>query len=166
MQAVAKLLVEESKHGLTSDPSSTIGEIAAAAKINLEDAEDAVYALEEYGFLRIDKFLGKKPSDCRVRTMPSLFVEFDRYFMGWNAKEDAVQIATDMINNKKFTASPEKIAEQYDWSPRRLNPAIYWLEKRKMVTLRKTFGTAPYICAVIKGDPSALRRLVKGENYE
>ena len=35
VSAVARLLVEESNHGLTSDPKTTIGKIAAAAELIL-----------------------------------------------------------------------------------------------------------------------------------
>ena len=38
VSAVAKLLVKESKHELTSDPQATIGSIATVTKLSIEDA--------------------------------------------------------------------------------------------------------------------------------
>lgn len=163
VQAVAKLLVEKSKHGRASDPSSTIREIAAAVGSSLEDAEDAVYDLEEHGFLRkISKFLGKKPSGYRVSTMPSLFVEFDRYFMGWNAEDDAIQIATDMVNDKKFTTNPEKIVKQYGWSPRRLNPALKYLVDEEAIHNTYKHGIHPLVISCVRETShSAIRRFLQ-----
>ena len=160
--AVAKLLVEESKNGLTADPRATMGNIASATELEMADAEDAIRELEDYGFLKVDEFLGKRPSQYHVRTMPSLFVKFDRYFMGWNAEEDAVQIATDMVNDKKFPTSPEKIAKQYGWSHRRLNPALKYLVDEDVIHDTFAFGIQPLIISFVKANhSSAVRRFLR-----
>ena len=54
-----------------------------------------------------------------------------------------------------------QIANLYNWKPRRLNPALCWLEKRKLITLHSAIGTAPYICFAVDGNFPALRRFVK-----
>ena len=162
VSAVAKLLVEESKNGLTADPSSSIGAIAKAAKLNPEDAEDAIYELEERGFLRIDKFVGARPSQYHVRTMPSLFVEFDRHFMGWDGVEDAIQIATDMVNDKKFTTNPEEMAKRYGWSHRRLNPALKYLVDKGVIHDTSGYGRRTVIIRAVKTtSSSAVRRFLR-----
>lgn len=161
VSAVARLLVKESKHGLTSDPSSSIGEIAAAAKLIPEDAEDAIYELEECGFLRVDRLLGRS-SRYHVSTMPSLFVEFDPYFMGWDAEEDTAQIATSIINDKNFPRSPREIAQIYGWELRRLNPALKYLVDEGVIHDTFAFGIQPLIIRSVQAtSSSAMRRFLR-----
>ena len=162
VQAVAKLLVEESKNGLYADPSSSIGAMAEASELKPEDAEDAVRELENHDFLRIGKFMGARSSQYHVSTKPSLFVEFDRYFMGWDATEDAVQIATDIVNDKKFTTNPEEMAKQYGWSHRRLNPALKYLVDKEVIHDASGYGRRTVIIRCVKAtSSSALRRFLR-----
>ena len=159
---VAKLLVKESKHGLTSDPQATIGDIATAAELSVEDAEDAIYELKDRGFLKVRRPLGKRVPNHHVSTTPSLFVEFDRYFMGWDAVKDAVQIATGMANDTKFTASPEEIVKQYGWAHRRLNPALKYLVDEEVIHDTFAFGIQPLIIdSVQETSRSAIRKFLR-----
>ena len=43
-----------------------------------------------------------------------LFVEFDRFWMGWNTEDDAKRIATGMVNDKNFSSNPEQISKRHD----------------------------------------------------
>ena len=53
--------------------------------------------------------------------------------MPWNPADDALKLATDMVNDPEFPSDPESISEKYQWDRRRLNPAIVYLENRKLI---------------------------------
>ncbi len=158
---VIKLLLKQSKNGFNHDPLLAAKNIAEETGLSLEDTEDAVNRLKEQGFLKINRTFGSF-SDQRIITDESLFIEFDRYFMGWDAKEDAKRIARDMLNDKESTAQPKEIAEQYGWKPRRLNPAIRHLVNEGVIYNIETLGSHPMtVSKVQRVSDSAIRRFLK-----
>lgn len=149
--AVAKYFVENSKHGCFADPQTDIEPLAEATGLTIEDTKDALHELRD--FVRDNHF--------HILPEASLYTEFDKYWMPWNPEEDALKLATDIANIKDFPATCQKIAERYDWSPRRLNPAIIYLEERGLLVEYKILGSAPFTShrAVAKEDE--LRRFLK-----
>ena len=164
VSAVAQLFVERSQHGLKHDPRLRVAEILKATGLAQEDVEDAYHELADDGFVEpTRRGIGLKVSDpsFTVSAQPSLFIEFDSFWMGWNPVEDGVQIATDIINNPNFPNEPAKIAAHYNWKPRRLNPAICYLEGQELVKAYQALGNRSYCFLFIEGNRSRIRRLIK-----
>ena len=133
--------------------------LAKATGLDEEDAEDVIRELAADGFLIIDEFLEESSSNYSISTKPSLFVEFDCHFMGWNAERDAVQIATDMMNDEKFTTNPEEMAKIYGWSFRRLNPALKYLVDGGTIHDMFEYGIQPLLISSVEETRSlAIRR--------
>ena len=164
VSALAQLFVERSQHGLKHDPRLQVAEIRKATGLTQEDVEDACHELEDDGFVDpARRVIGLKVSDPNftVSAQPPLFVEFDRFWMDWNPVDDGLQLATDIVNNPNFPTEPAKIAEHYNWKPRRLNPAICYLEGQELVKGYRALGTRNYCVFFIEGNRSRIRRLIK-----
>ena len=55
---------------------------------------------------------------------PRLFALFDKYWMTWNPNEDALRVAARLLANQGAGMPTAKIATEFSWSARRLNPAL------------------------------------------
>jgi hypothetical protein len=121
--AIARIFVERSENALFADPQFGIEELAREAGLSLNDTKDALFELSV--FFR----------DHHDYAMPegTLFADFDRYWKPWNAPGDALRLAADVLNDPKFPSDPKQIIERYGWTPRRLNPALYYLLERKLI---------------------------------
>lgn len=151
--AVAQAFVEASKTAGFGDPELSIAALCDRTQLSEEDVTDALYELN--GMVQVH-FKHVLPED-------ELFATFDKYFCEWNPETDALRLAADLINNKSFPCTPADIAELYEWSPRRLNPAISYLINRKIIRDMKAIGTAPWVTVrVDKTD--ATRRFVKSRS--
>ena len=64
-----------------------------------------------------------------ITPFPDLYATFDKHFQGWDPATDALRIAADFINDPSFPSQPQDIAERYNWTPRRLNPALSYLSE-------------------------------------
>ena len=184
VQAVAKLLVEESKYGMRFEPKLRVEELVKKTKLTLDDVLEAINELEEGGFVTLHRKVSLASEDPRQLVIVEnlLFVEFDRFWMEWDTEEDARRIATDMVNDEDFPSGlsnalkiksqgdmlkqMKQIASRYNWKPRRLNPALCWLRKRKLATLHQALGTRGYVCFAIDGNFPALRRFIKRHRDE
>lgn len=182
--AVVRVFVEGSNCGMKFDPKLHVGKLVEKTKLALNDVLEAIDELEEGGFVTLHRKVSLASDDPRQLVIVEnlLFVEFDRFWMEWDTEEDARKVATDMVSDETFPSGLRKalnmereenrlkqmnqIASRYDWRPRRLNPALCWLEKRKLVTLHRALGTAPYVCFATDGNFPALRRFVKKHRDE
>lgn len=75
----------------------------------------------------------------------TFYAEFDRYWKPWIPADDALGLAADLVNDNNFPSAPEQIPHRDRWEPRRLNPAMAYLEDRDAVQLSKALATSPYI---------------------
>lgn len=181
--AVARVFVEESYCGMRCDPAPSVRKLVEKTKLTLNDVLEAVDELEEGGFVTLHRELVASDSPRQqVIVEDLLFVEFDRFWMEWDTEEDARRIATDMVSDENFPSGlrnalniksqedrlkqMKQIANRYNWKPRRLNPALCWLEKRKLITLHRAIGIAHYVCFAVDGNFPALRRFVKKHRDE
>jgi hypothetical protein len=64
--------------------------------------------------------------------------------MGWKPSDDALKLATRMMNEDNFPREPAKIAALFGWEPRRLNPAISFLENRKLARVLTALQQPPW----------------------
>lgn len=149
--AIAEHFVNQSRNGEFGDIISDEERIAEHTSLSREDVVDALHELRRW--LKIDYH--------SVVVRETFYAEFDRYWKPWNPADDALKLAADFMNDVGFPESPEKIAELYEWQPRRLNPAIAYLDERDAIRTLKGLGTTPYVAYKVQRT-DATRRFVRG----
>jgi hypothetical protein len=147
---VAKVFILKSNHARKFDPFLELDEIMKETGLSKDDVEDAVHELKG---MVVDHHGRIYPED-------ELFAVFDRYWMAWNTEDDALKLATDMINVDDFPNEPESIATKYGWKPRRLNPAMAYLNNRKIVRGLKCMDGSKWLLTLIDRTADT-RRFVK-----
>jgi hypothetical protein len=150
--AVARVYVQASKYGRKFDPQLSKQELAERTGLSAEDLADALHELSHC--IEVE---GRRPPVV----LTELFVQFDEFWMGWNPQDDALELASRMLNDPGFPADPRLIDQLLGWGPRRLNPAMAFLMDRRLVQFRQSFVGPPYICAHMRKDEDETRRFVK-----
>jgi len=148
---VAKIFVERSPQALSMDVQMTIEELEKLTGFHRDDVVDALHELSNF----------IKQSHDHVLPQDELYVVFDKYWRDWTPSEDALRLATDLVNDDSFPTTVSEMAELYGWEPRRINVAIAYLMNRNLIGFSKVLGSQPWILAWIdKTDDT--RRFVKG----
>lgn len=148
--AIAEHFVDQSRNGEFGDVISDEERIAEHTSLSREDVVDALHELRRW--LKIDYH--------SVVVREAFYAEFDRYWKPWNPADDALKLAAGMMNDASFPETPEMIGELYGWPPRRLNPAIAYLDERNAVMVLKGLGTTPYVAYKVQRT-DATRRFVR-----
>jgi len=137
---VAEFLVRNSKTGVAADPMVDVAEVATGTGLPEDDVTDALSDLEDAGLVDVSRSLGE--SQATFWPKPGLFVEFDRHFVGFDNKVDAVAIVTWLLNTDARAADTDDIAGQFpDWGERRLNSALNYLAESKAVQTSASLGS-------------------------
>lgn len=150
--SVAAYFVNQSETAIWGDPQVTISELVAVLALTEDDVRDALHELRHF-FSEID-FDDVMPLD-------TLFVEFDAHFKNWKPEQDALRMGVDMLNDPSFPTDPAEIAKRYDWTPRRLNPAIAYLLQRDLIEDGKAMGTSPWLVGWVERKHDDMRRFVR-----
>jgi hypothetical protein len=152
--AVARVFVERSENGMWADPQVRVEDLPELSGLTEEDAEDAIHELSS--FVEVHH---------RMYVLPKaeFYAAFDAYFCDWNPAEDALLLATAMINDRSYPAGPKEIGNTVGWPPRRLNPAIAYLAARNLVTSHDSIGSAAFNVYLVEAN-GATRRFVKSRN--
>jgi TIR domain len=150
---VAEIFVRQSKTGVVFDPNIRHEALPKESGLDADDLEDALHELQN--FIKNERY--------GVSARDELFVEFDEYFMGWKPSDDALQLATRMMNEENFPREPAKIAELFGWSARRLNPAINFLNNRKLARILTALQQPPWAAILVEKN-DATRRFVKSRS--
>lgn len=152
--AMARLFVERSTNATRLDPNFSIAELSEELGLSHDDIRDAVHELK--GYLENHR-------DNVIYAKDGLFAHFDRYWMPWDTDDDALRVATGLVNDPDFPKQPEDQARVLGWTARRLNPAIALLADRGLIKeLRSHTGGPWQFATMIKTD--ATRRFVKSRN--
>jgi hypothetical protein len=150
--AVARYFVEHSPNALFGDVQSSVAELAKHTGLTENDTKDA---LHELGTLLTHFHVES------VTATDELYVRFDSFWMPWVPGEDALKLAADLVNDQSFPHVPREIAAQYEWLPRRLNPAIAYLFNRKLVRGLKAMDGMPFVVHLLHPDDSTRRFLTR-----
>lgn len=138
--AVAKYLVCNSEFGHKFDPQVTLTCVAAATGLPEDDVSLGVLDLEDCGLIQRDQCIGAPENFWPTN---ALFVEFDKHFLGFDNKIDAISVATWLVNEKINGIETEELAKHFpDWAPRRLNSALNYLEGAGHVKAYVFLGTS------------------------
>ena len=152
--SVAEYFCRETKNAVWADPQISEEDLAAAVGLSFEDTQDALYELRD--FFREDHFA--------VMPEKNLWAEFDKFFLeGADPQADALTISADMINVPDFPEKLSEIAKKYEWTPRRLNPAVAFLLERNLVRDVQYFGDGRWVTSKIERS-DATRRFVKSRS--
>lgn len=151
--AVAQSFVEGSPNGEFGDFQQDIDDLAGGLGVSTEDVEDALYELRDY----VSESFGN------VMAKSELFAVFDRFFKDWDPEQDALRLATDLMNDPEMPTASGEIAERYGWPPRRFNSAATWLETRKLIDATEVMGCSPWVSPWIE-KTDATRRFVKSRS--
>lgn len=154
--AVVRAFVEHTKQASGFDPQFSHDQLQALTGLSRDDLADAIHELR--GRVKVHGYTGAG----FVVAEPVLYAEFDAHFQPWDPAKDARQLAADLHNDPQFPVSPSKIAERYDWSPRRLNPALAYLMDRKVVHVDTGIGDGTYLGFRVRAT-DATRRFVKSQ---
>lgn len=119
--AIARAFVEKSEDGMFGNPQYSSDDLMELTELTNDDVKDALHEIRH--FVR-DTGVGVFIAEA------TLFAEFDHLFMPWNPAEDAVTLADAMMSDESFPASPGEAASVLGWTPRRMSPAIVFLEER------------------------------------
>lgn len=149
--SVARLFVEQSRHGMFADPQISISDISSATSLTQDDVKDALYELS--GFF---KDTGYNPF-----VKHALFANFDQYWKEWDPRVDAMKLASDIFSDKDFPRTSKKISEHYQWKPRRLNAALAYLLERNLILDTQGIGSGPFILSSIHEKEDDIRRFMK-----
>jgi hypothetical protein len=145
--AVAEHLVRTSELGRKFDPQVTIASVALATGLPEEDIRIGVLDLADSGLVERSQGLG---SDAFWPTN-SLFVEFDRHFLDFNSEQDAVAIANRLVSQKIEFISIADLAGLFpEWTPRRLNSALNYLDDAKLVQPLKAMDPGPWTMVCLR----------------
>ena len=140
--AVAEFLVRNSEFGRKFDPQATIATVAQATGLPEENVSLGVLDLVESGLVERSKTISSDSFWPQI----GLFVEFDRHFLDFNPKQDALAVATWLVSQKIEGIDAAKLAEQFpDCSARRLNSALNYLDEAKLIQPLKAMGSGPWV---------------------
>lgn len=151
---VAEHLVRSSQTGRSTDPEVTPASVAEATGLPLRDVKLAVLDLDDGGLVSRDDVIGSDSFWPRS----GLFVEFDRHFMDFNNRDDAVAIANLLVSEDVEEISAGDLAARYpDWQPRRLNSALNYLDDMKAVTAHRYMDGGPWVVSELEVTERTLR---------
>ena len=148
-QKLAQLVCAKSRHGTISMMVS-FDEILSSTEMSEEDLAIAIDELVECGWVRDGHTYAR-------RVMPEweLFNEVDPVLHGWTPEEDAVSVASELVNAPQ--SSTEVLAENLGWEPRRINPACAFLAERDLVKYRQFMGSSPFYYGHMLSTPRTIR---------
>lgn len=155
---LAEWLITRSKKAQEFDPQVDIDdELRFSMGISQLDLEDAIAELESLGCVA----QYESSESWEVTAKAELFARFDQHYMSWNPADDALMMATRLMSAgaRGSEIHADKLAAEFDWAPRRINPAIQWLLSRKLIEREQAWYKGDFIQARIAPN-SATRQFV------
>lgn len=139
---VAEHLVRTSVGGMPLDPQTDAKRTSAATGLSENEVRLAVLDLEDAGLIE----RSRTSSSETFWPRPALFVEFDRHFLPFDNRKDAVALANHLMNVEQCQVLVSRLAEVFpDWSPRRINSALHYLQGMKAIDCRTTLNSRPFV---------------------
>jgi hypothetical protein len=150
---LAKAMVEASPLAHKFEPFWSYEDAASKTGLTVEDVRDAVFELSG---------LVTDHHGQRFYAEEELFVRLDQYWKPWVPSDDAVTVATALVN-KSVKSDPGEVAKYLGWEARRLNPALSYLESRQHVRALRNMTGSDYVMAAMMAT-DATRRFVKSRS--
>jgi hypothetical protein len=152
--AVAEYLVRASDTGRKFDPQVRPLKISEATGLPIKEVKLGILDLADAGLIERTDEIG---SD-RIWPNESLFVEFDRYFMDFNNRDDAIAVANLLVSEDVEEITASDLAARFpDWAPRRLNSALSYLEEMKAIEAHRYMDGGPWVMSELDVTERTLR---------
>jgi hypothetical protein len=119
------------------DPQATVGALVEALSLTREDVADGLHELELVMGVKVHKVLNGTANHV-VMPEARLFARFDESWMDWDPDEDANRIASRLVATPGSGMLTEAIAREFEWTPRRLNPALTVLVDKGAIQVSNT----------------------------
>lgn len=114
--------------------------------------------LEEHGWVKLIKTMGMgKAGFSSLTATTLLFVETDPFTRGSDPKSDARELAAQLTTQPDASANLSELDKHLSWGPRRINPAVAYLQLKEYVQASKTLGAHPYIVSWIRATEKTRR---------
>jgi hypothetical protein len=129
---LAEYLVRHSNNGTSTDPLVSAEQIRQVMMIPDEDIRLAAGDLATHGLVERQPSLGsEKLGFAAIWPTPELFIRSDKILMGWDTEADA-RIIAEIVDAENHVGA-RTLADRLGWTPRRLNPALMFMEARGLV---------------------------------
>ncbi len=120
-------------------------ELAQQVGVSEEAAFAVLEDLVRYGLAQEG---GHSGSGFMIKCELPLYVHFDPLFMGWNADQDAIVLARELV--KRRQEQVERLSQELELPPRQINPAIFRLLQGGFADASKTApGPLPFYRVVL-----------------
>ncbi len=126
---ILEALVTNSDTGALQMPSQSFTDLCNHHGLDPIPARQAIEALQSRNLVSVR-------IDDDIRPNDEMFWNFDRLYMGWHPPEDAYEVAQALVNGPQKMHNQfsfQKLRAKLGWSTRRLNPALTYLAKNKIV---------------------------------
>lgn len=150
--AVAKVLITRSRNGESRDPILDFAELQVATGLSVDDVRIGAVDLRDAGLLWSSPVHREAVAPER-----GLFVEFDEYFMPFNPSEDAVALASLVLNRGEAHVSTPEMAQALGWTPRRMNSALCFLESSGSIDEKPSLADSPWRRIYVRANDRTLR---------
>jgi len=155
---LAKEINNKSKLAQPNDPVIEYNECVKIIKNKIKDKDTKVeeqlrlivYELERKDLIHKHADVNSPLGFHAISPKEYFFCRTDSIFQDWNPQEDAKEIVRFLINSKKNSISIEKLDAHFGWGPRRLNSAIAFLHKEKLIHKDYNLGGIKYILPRIR----------------
>jgi hypothetical protein len=146
--AIAEHITRTSEHGIELDPQLDLGGVAQATGLSEEDVRLGVLDLADAGLIKtLESMMGIEG----IWPTSSFFVEFDKHFLGLDSKRDALAVAAFLVNQNCEGAHVQELAGQFpEWSTRRLNSALNYLDDANLVQSIKALDSSPHAMTALR----------------
>lgn len=129
-EAIVRLMVTMSQQGRRMDPQLSPEHLHQAG-LSDDDIQDGVDELKSAGLIDQLSGIGCGPLGFfLIYPEEELFIRFDTLIHPWDVPQDALRIAADMVNGVSDFLDIPNTAQAYGWTPRRMNPALSFLDSR------------------------------------
>jgi len=155
-QQLAQYLNAQSQSAEEGDPLLAPRQILNDTNMPEEQLSVAADELRARGWVTIQPD-GSPVGFRYIQPTIFLFIETDSALKGWTPRQDAKTVAQTAVGMSDQSLSPREIGERLGWEPRRLNPAMSWLENRGYAKFSRAMGSSPYRYTTMFTTPSTRR---------
>jgi hypothetical protein len=142
-QKLAQFLNEQSLNADGGEPFLSSESVLTGTQMTEEELAIPADELRVRGWVTTQAD-GSKIGFRYIQPTFLLFVETDPALKGWDPRKEAKTVAQTAIEMESQSPSPREIGENLRWEPRRLNPAMSWLENRGFAKFSRAMGSSPY----------------------
>lgn len=157
-ERLAILLNDRSQNAEDHDPILQANDLLEALSISEEELAEAVDELDQLEWVELNQTMGMGAANFSdIWPTHTFFIQTDPALKGWNAVEDARQIAKVLSESKAEALDMAEIDKHLGIGPRRLNPASVLLENNDIVKGIRVNGTRPYEFQCLYSTPRTRR---------